>query len=159
MLNEKPDPRDSAGVRVPPPLIHIAALVIGALLQSRWPFPGRFEDGLRWFGFVSIVLGFATLTLSMREFRRSRTSLRPDRPTMLIIERGPYRLSRNPIYVSFALLQAGVGLAVAAPWIVLMTVPAVTIIHWYVILREEAYLLRRFGDTYLSYKSRVRRWL
>jgi protein-S-isoprenylcysteine O-methyltransferase Ste14 len=72
---------------------------------------------------------------------------------------GPYRLSRNPIYLSMILLQVGVGIWTASLWFFILAAVCVALLTWGVILREERYLTRKFGDEYLSYKSRVRRWI
>lgn len=86
-------------------------------------------------------------------------SLPTNRPTPMVVVRGPYRFSRNPIYLAMALLHLGIGAAVDCLWFFGLVVLFVILIGWGVIAREERYLERKFGAEYLAYKARVRRWL
>jgi protein-S-isoprenylcysteine O-methyltransferase Ste14 len=81
------------------------------------------------------------------------------KPTTAIVTKGPFRYSRNPLYVSLTLLYLGVALIINVLWIVLLVVPVLVVMQRGVIGREEAYLERKFGEKYLSYKARVRRWV
>jgi protein-S-isoprenylcysteine O-methyltransferase Ste14 len=80
-------------------------------------------------------------------------------PTAALVTEGPFRYSRNPIYVALTLLYLGVALLINALWILLLVVPAVLVLRYGVIAREEAYLAWKFGDTYRQYTAQVRRWL
>ena len=97
--------------------------------------------------------------LSLREFRAAGTSVRGTERTTAIVRTGPYRFSRNPIYVSFILLMAGLAVWLNDFWLIVTLIPAVGVIATIVIPREEAFLERNFHDEYLSYKGSVRRWL
>ena len=90
--------------------------------------------------------------------RRAGTNVRPDKPTTAIVKDGPYRFTRNPIYLANTVLYVGVTLLFNAFWPLLTLVPFFLLLHWGVVRREERYLEARFGETYLDYKSRVRRW-
>jgi protein-S-isoprenylcysteine O-methyltransferase Ste14 len=92
-------------------------------------------------------------------FLRSRTTLLPHKPSSALIASGPYRFSRNPLYLSSALLYSGLALWFGLFWPLLLLPLALTAIRFYVIAKEESYLERRFGQEYLDYKARVRRWL
>ena len=92
-------------------------------------------------------------------FRRFKTNILPHTPDSAMMDSGPFAHSRNPIYVAFLLLYLGVCLLMDAPVALVFIVPAVLALRYYVIAREEAYLIRRFGATYTEYQSRVRRWL
>jgi protein-S-isoprenylcysteine O-methyltransferase Ste14 len=97
----------------------------------------------------------------VRTFRTAGTPVPGNRPTATIVRTGPYRWSRNPIYLSFSLLQLGVAFWVNSLWLLVTLIPAVALMSFVVIPREreEQYLETRFGSDYLSYKASVRRWL
>jgi protein-S-isoprenylcysteine O-methyltransferase Ste14 len=97
--------------------------------------------------------------LSYREFRRAGTSVRGSERTSTIVRTGPYRFSRNPIYLAFILLVLGLSVWLNNPWLLVTLVPAVGIIAAVVIPREERFLERNFPDQYSSYRAVVRRWL
>lgn len=90
---------------------------------------------------------------------KSGTPLPGNKPTLAIVRSGPFRWSRNPIYLAFVLLHLGVALAYGSTWVVLALVPTATLIHLVVIRKEERYLEARFGNSYLQYKASVRRWI
>jgi len=149
---------DTAGVAAPPPLIHAVGLTAGLLLNAAAPV-GRVPAPMRAIGALPLLAGISFIGLSLREMRRARTNVSPYKPTEALVEAGPYRLSRNPIYVGFALIHAGVGLLTGAAWALVSLVPAVAVIRFGVIDREERYLRRRLGRPYEEYAARVRRWL
>ena len=90
---------------------------------------------------------------------RAKTSFDARKPTSALVTSGIFRVSRNPTYLSLALLQAGLAFAFQSFWLLLLVVPAVALTHWGVVLREERYLDHKFGDEYSQYARRVRRWL
>jgi protein-S-isoprenylcysteine O-methyltransferase Ste14 len=81
------------------------------------------------------------------------------KPTTALVTEGPFRYSRNPSYVALTLLYVGVALLINALWILLLVVPALVVLRYGVIAREEAYLTRKFGEAYRQYTTQVRRWL
>jgi protein-S-isoprenylcysteine O-methyltransferase Ste14 len=95
---------------------------------------------------------------ALREFRNCGTSEDTNVPTTAIVTRGPYRFSRNPMYVSLTLMLVGVGVAANIWWILLMVAPVLVVMHVGVIVREERYLAQKFGQVYQDYKASVRRW-
>ena len=105
-----------------------------------------------------IVAGVVLATLSVREFRRFQTSLRPDRPSTAVVQTGPYRYSRNPMYVAMATVQLGVAILLNNLWILLMLVPAIVATS-VIIAKEERYLEGQLGTAYTRYRASVRRWL
>ena len=150
---------DRAGVVAPPPLVYLGAIVVGAVADRAWRW--RIPTG-RWGALLGALLiaGAVALVLwAVREFKRAETSPKPHKPTTAIVTSGPFRFTRNPIYVSFTLAQLGVALWTASGWILAMLVPALLVIRYGVIAREERYLERKFGDDYLTYKRSVRRWV
>ena len=92
-------------------------------------------------------------------FLHKRTAIRPDRPATTLAVSGPYSLTRNPMYLSLALLYAGIAILYQSIWALVFLLPVLFIIDRRVIVPEELYLERRFGPTYSHYRSRVRRWI
>jgi len=96
---------------------------------------------------------------SIRALRASGTPVRGNQPTTTIVRTGPYRFSRNPVYLSFFLLQLGIAVWSGSVWMLATLVLAAGLISRIVIPKEELYLECKFGSHYLSYRSSVRRWL
>ncbi len=154
---------DSPGIKVLPPLIYIGAFGLGGLVDRLHPWPVTAswsrQELFFWVGVLVCGLGVALDLWSLGLFARSQTSALPFRPASAIVARGPYRFTRNPMYLGMTLNLAGVGLLLGRTWIVLSALLATAIMDRYAIPREERYLERRFGAEYLDYKRRVRRWL
>ena len=110
-------------------------------------------------GALLVVAAVALFSFSVAKFRAAGTPVPARKPTTVIVRVGPYRFSRNPIYLAFSALQLGIAIWVNSLWLLLTLVGAVALIHWVVIRREEDYLERRFGAQYADYKASVRRWL
>ena len=91
--------------------------------------------------------------------RKADTRVETNKPTTTIVANGPYRFTRNPIYIGMFLGQTGLAIGLDNLWVLAALVPFYLVIRYGVVAREEAYLERKFGDVYLGYKSRVRRWL
>ena len=150
-----------ANVWLPPPLFFAAGVVAGLLVQyAVRPFPAPIGRTPRLIaacvvGVAGLGLGLSTLLL----FRRSGQDPRPWKPSPEMILRGPYRFSRNPMYVGMLLLQSSIGLFVDDLWIVLLSVPALILVHYTAVLPEERYLADRFGEAYQNYIGTVRRYL
>ena len=106
-----------------------------------------------------MVVAIALLSSAVAKFRASGTPVPARKPTTVIVRTGPYRFSRNPIYLAFSLLQLGIAIWVNSLWLLATLVAAVALIHYVVVPKEEQYLERRFGTQYLEYKASVRRWL
>ena len=148
-------PQTSSGVRIFPPAIHIVAIAIGFLLQ--WVAPIRIS-GMLVPGVLVLTIAVGLGVSAVILMSRAGTTPNPTRPTTALIIRGPYRFTRNPMYLSWELIVVGVGLAANAPWVILMAVPAALLTRRLVIDKEERYLETKFGAEYLDYKARVRRW-
>jgi protein-S-isoprenylcysteine O-methyltransferase Ste14 len=152
---------DSAGVRFPPPFIYLGALVLGLAAER---FVALRSFGInRWLlvatGALLFAAGAATMLAAAKLFRRLGTHVPPSRPTTLIATTGPYRWTRNPMYLGMALVYAGIAVGFDGA-IALALLPLVLIvIQRQVIAREERYLEAKFGDDYRRYKAEVRRWL
>lgn len=159
---ETAKPPAHAGVRFPPPLIqllHILAGVLAARLVPLNLLPVAAYPIARGVGGVLLVGGLGLFAAAMRQFRRSDIDVRPWMPTSGIMDHGLYAWTRNPIYLSFAIIHLGVAFLVPSAWVALTVIPAALVIRFYVIEREERYLEATFGEAYVRYKGRVRRWL
>jgi protein-S-isoprenylcysteine O-methyltransferase Ste14 len=155
-----PESPDHADVRVFPPAVFVAALAVGGLLH--WILPLRFAAEAGWrvpLGLAVVAAGFAVGAWTFAALVRTNQNPHPATPTPELIQSGPFRLSRNPIYVGMAAVQAGIGIAVGSVWILLLLIPAIAVVQRTVIEREEAYLERKFGESYRAYRGSVRRWL
>ena len=150
---------DHAGVRFPPPFIFLSFLVVGLLLSWARPLPVVPASVAMPLGIAFIVVAIVIMIAGFRELRRHKTTIRPDQPSSTIVKSGPYGFTRNPLYLSLATFYFGIGLWTNSLWIILLLVPLLVVMTREVIAREEAYLERAFGDTYLVYRSEVRRWL
>ena len=104
-------------------------------------------------GVVILIAGFSIL-----QFHRANTDVRPDKPDSALITAGPYRFTRNPLYIVLTLIQITIALWYNNAWILSLAIPSVIVITQYAITREERYLEKLFGQDYLDYKQRVRRW-
>jgi protein-S-isoprenylcysteine O-methyltransferase Ste14 len=141
-----------------PPPIYLTSIVAGLALEFFWPLrlvpPGLSLP----LGAAAIVVALALFVTAVRTFRAAGTPVPGNQPTSAIVRTGPYRYSRNPIYLAFSLLQLGIALCVNSVWLLLTLIPAVLLMSLVVIPREEAYLEARFPAEYLPYKKSVRRW-
>lgn len=142
----------------PPTIYGLSALVAWGLGRVA-PLPMALSEGLRWAGWGVVALAVLIAAAAEISFLRARTATLPTSPTSAIVESGVYRFTRNPMYLAMTLALIGLGLALSSPWFWLVAPAAVRLVTRLAIEREEAYLARKFGDAYLAYKSRVRRWL
>ena len=150
--------RGTAGVIAPPPVIYLACLGLGFAFE--WLMPGaELPAWAQWIGAAVIVAGVALMISFEFAFKRAGTDANPYRPSTALATDGPYRFSRNPAYLGMAITYVGIALAAAAPWALLMLAPAMLVIQYGVIAREERYLERLFGEDYLAYKRTTRRWI
>ena len=150
---------DNAGIRVPPPILLIVAILAGYGLQRLWAL--ELTDWSGWYvaAWALIGVGVVILIGCWVQFYRAKTNIQPHKPSSHLIQSGLYRFSRNPIYVAGLFLQLGIALLMNNLWIVLLVPVSKFVFDRYVIAREESYLERAFGEVYLDYKSSVRRWL
>jgi len=150
-----------ANVRVPPPVIFLVGILAGALLNRFvHAFPVPTGETVRVVTAAGAGLaGLAVIFSAQVLFRRTGQDPRPWKPTPELVERGPYRCSRNPIYLAMVLVQCSVGLALDDFWIVILSLPALLGVHFTAVLPEERYLLASFGESYAGYMARVPRYL
>lgn len=157
------NPGDAAVKRFFPPAVPLATVAAGVALQALWPLDPGFHlgGGLR-YGAGGLIAAAALLVLGVWPillFRRSGQKPEPWEPTPEILEDGPYRFTRNPMYLMMVLLCLGFAVLLWNLWILLLTPLCAWVLQRHAILPEEAYLERTFGEGYLAYKRRVRRWL
>ena len=158
-MNSNGSSPDTAGVRVPPPLIYLAGLAVGFGLEVLLPGTSL-PSAVRWvLGGVIFVAGLGLATSFNTAFARQGTAVEPWKPTTAIVTSGPYRLTRNPAYLSMALMYVGIALLGDALWVLVPLPVVLALIDRGVIAREERYLERKFGREYLDYKGTVRRWI
>ena len=159
MSDDARETPDNPGVIAPPPLIYASALAIGLLANRLYPIAFVPRGLSRVLGWPLIVGGPVVGSLGLREMKRADTNVDPREPTTAIVTGGPYRFTRNPLYLSMTLIYAGItALANALPAALLLPF-VLHIMRRGVIEREERHLERKFGDEYLDYKARVRRWI
>ncbi len=159
--NKAPEPGDRKGaaVKFPPPLIFLIAIIAGFGIDFIWPIELIDSVLLLYLGMVLCLLALYAVILLGLKFRREATSIEPWKPTTKIMTTGFYAYSRNPIYVAFCLIVIGIGLSLNSFWLLISFVPAVVIVFYTAIVKEENYLEEKFGEEYKKYKDKVRRWL
>lgn len=144
---------------VRPPVVYLAAIAIGAGLEFARPLPFLADVLAAPLGIVLVVFAVALFAASVGSFKAAGTPVPGNEATTTIVRSGPYRFSRNPIYLAFSLLHLGIAVWVNSLWLVVMLIACVAVMGLVVIPREEEYLERRFGAEYLGYKKSVRRWV
>ena len=158
-MREPSDPAERTGVRLPPMLFYAVGILGGWALGHVWPLPIPGDVFVPLVGALWIAAGGALASWGVFTFRRARTTVNPFGGTTAVVAAGPYRYTRNPMYLGVACVQIGVGLVLREGWVLLMLPPVLAIIDLHVIRREEAYLERKHGDAWTDYARRVRRWL
>ncbi len=150
-------------VRFQPPLLFATTLLIGIGLQWWVPlalaFPGAAKLPAIAVGFALVAAGVGLAAWAITTLARARTPVNPNLPPTRLVVSGPYRHSRNPIYLAFCLVLPGLGLLLGNGWLVLLTACTVPALNWGVISREEHKLEAHYGADYRSYREKVRRWV
>lgn len=154
---------DTAGVIARPPLLFLAALLLGFAADHLLPLPVP-RIGLVHWASASIagslvLIGIAIFVAGIRNFSSAATPVQGTKPTRALVTTGIHGWSRNPIYLGMFLVYGGIGIAARSPWVLVLMLPLAITIRYGVVTREEAYLERRFGDAYRDYKASVRRWV
>jgi protein-S-isoprenylcysteine O-methyltransferase Ste14 len=154
-------PADNPGVITWPPLIAIGALLIG--VAADWLAPLRFVSraGLPLRGVVAalvFVLGGWIALRAKGVFDAAGTNVEPWKPATALATSGVYARSRNPMYVGTWVMAVGLALGFASDWGMLLLIPALAVLHYGVVLREERYLTAKFGEPYRDYLARVPRY-
>jgi protein-S-isoprenylcysteine O-methyltransferase Ste14 len=150
---------DTAGVAVRPPVLYLATLVAGGLLDLVFPAPmPEFAFRLHVAAMV-LILGAGLLVACFRRFSAAGTNVPTWMPTTALVTSGPYGVSRNPIYLGLTLVYLALALGYGSWWPIVLLAPVLIVMRYGVIGREERYLEAKFGDAYRAYRSSVRRWI
>lgn len=150
---------DNPGVVAPPPLIYLGAFLIVLVGRWLWPMPVDPDGRGLWTGLAMFALGVVAAIWGRRTMEAAGTNINPARPAKTIVSSGPFRYSRNPLYLCLTLMYLGLTLAVNTWWGFVVLIPLIIVMHAGVVLREERYLEKKFGEPYRQYRARVRRYL
>ena len=159
---ERPHPAASPNVRVPPPFVFVAGWVAAWLLHQRLPFEidgGGASMPQQAVGIVLLASGLTLMGWALATFARARTPIVPVRPARVLVRTGPFRFSRNPMYVGMTAAYVGLAVLVNQAWPILFLPTVLIVLLFGVIRREERHLHSAFPDEYAAYCRRVRRWL
>lgn len=153
--------KDRADIKVPPPLLFFACLGAGVFLDYLYPFqiiscPWAFRIVS---GCLLIAVSGLIAVGAFRALINCKTPFNPAKPTLKIVCEGPFRYSRNPLYLALLLLLGGIAALRCSLWLVCAEITLFSLLEYFAIRPEEKYLADKFGDEYLEYKSSVRRWL
>ena len=150
---------DSPRVIVFPPIIFYGTFLLGTLAQWVWPLRLASGSFARIAGSLLIAVGVGLAGWGSYTMKKAGTNVMPSKPALAIVSSGPFRFTRNPLYLANALIYLGLTLLTNVFWALLFFVPMLVLVDWGVIRREERYLEAKFGEGYLAYKRSVRRWL
>jgi protein-S-isoprenylcysteine O-methyltransferase Ste14 len=153
------DKNDNPNVIAPPPLIFLSGLISGGIVSWFYPYQMFSRGDSIILGSFIIIPSVAIIALIWRQMKQSKTNIEPWKPTIKILDSGFYKYSRNPIYVAMAVIYFGASILFGSVWSFAFLPIVLLIINNFVILREEKYLESKFGEDYLDYKKRVRRWI
>lgn len=149
---------DNPGVIVFPPLLFGGTLILGLLLHRLMPHSVLSPYVARSFGVLLIVVSIVIARWGQATMRKAGTNVNPYKPSLAIVTGGPFRFSRNPLYLCLFGMYVGISLLFNALWALLLVVPLFFVTDYGIVHREERYLEAKFGDPYRTYKAHVRRW-
>jgi protein-S-isoprenylcysteine O-methyltransferase Ste14 len=157
MISERS--KDSPEVISYPPAVYAGAFGLGALLNWLVPLRSYVCESSHIAGWIMGFLGTMLGLWGVHAFHRAGTAVRPRRPVTALVTNGPFRYSRNPLYVGMTIIYLGMTLQLGSWWPLATLIPALAMVHWRIVLREEQFLENRFGENYRAYKAHVRRWI
>jgi protein-S-isoprenylcysteine O-methyltransferase Ste14 len=150
---------DHPRIIAPPPLLYLAAVIAAVVLHWYWPIALMEPVAATWLALSVVLVGLAVNVWGAFTMRRVRTAINPYQPTSHIVDTGPFRWTRNPLYLGMDLLFVGISLWLNSLWCAPVFVVLLLVMHYGVILREERYLEGRFDEAYRRYCARVRRYI
>jgi protein-S-isoprenylcysteine O-methyltransferase Ste14 len=150
---------DNPGVVFRPPFIYLIAFVVVLVLRWFRPMPIFGQAVALWLGLAGVALGVGIAIWGRRTMQAAGTNINPSLPATTIVSSGPFRYSRNPLYLALTLLYLGLTVAFDTWWGLVVLIPVLLVMHLGVVLREERYLDQKFGESYRRYRSEVRRYL
>ena len=151
--------KDHADVKIHPPVLLLLHLLAAFLLNKLLALPFVFPKFLEWVGYALVLIGLGLAFSAASGFMRARTTLDPHGSVSNIVTSGPYRFTRNPIYLGFVCFLIGFLFIFKSYWGLILSPIFIVLMNTLVIQHEEAYLEKKLGEQYTSFKSRVRRWL
>jgi protein-S-isoprenylcysteine O-methyltransferase Ste14 len=149
---------DSPGVIVFPPFLYAGTMVLGLVLHFLFPVEPLHALPARILGAVLFVASGLLARWGKKTMVRTGTNVRPDLPATVLVLDGPFRFTRNPLYLATTGLYIAVALLVDDLWPMVLLVPMLAVLEWGIVRREERYLEMKFGEPYRAYKAQVRRW-
>jgi protein-S-isoprenylcysteine O-methyltransferase Ste14 len=150
---------DHPGVIALPPLLFLGFLAGGVVLNLLRPLPIATSIATRIAGGVLVLIGLSLAIWGRKTMTRSGTNVNPRQPTTALVLTGPFRYIRNPLYVAMFLMYTGLALLINTAWMIVLIAILFPLMHWGVVLREERYLERKFGEAYSRYCAVTRRWV
>lgn len=154
---------DTAGVIMAPMAMLLVAIITSAALEFIVPVAFLPEPGpgswSSWLGALLFAAGYGIAILGRRAFTRAGTNVFPHLPALRLVTSGPYRFTRNPMYLGVLAAFAGIVLAFSLEIGIVVLVLLALALHFGVVLREERYLTRKFGAPYEEFARRTRRWI
>jgi protein-S-isoprenylcysteine O-methyltransferase Ste14 len=156
---DSPSKADHPGVIALPPLLFLSFLVGGVVLNLLRPLPVASSPAPRIVGILIFLIGLSLGIWGRKMMTRAGTNVNPREPTTALVVTGPFRYSRNPLYVALFVMYIGLALALNTLWPVVLLAVLFPLMHWGVVLREERYLNQKFGEVYSRYCAVTRRWI
>ncbi len=158
-MTEKQKDSPNINKNIHPPFVALFYIIVTMVLKRFIPIPYHVNASIQYIGLAMTFIGFMLGVGAFIEFRKARTTLDPHGSVKSLVTGGIYRITRNPIYLGFLFMVIGFPLNIDSLWGIVAAPFYVMTINRLVIEKEEAYLEKKFGEAYTSYKSRVRRWL
>ncbi len=149
---------DHPNVLAKPPVIFFVFMIISFILKKQYPAE-LWQGPLRALGIPLVFTGFTLMLISARLFLKFETNINPFQPALKLVTTGPYRYSRNPMYIGLSIMYAGIAIVWSNPWMLISLAPLLFVLYFGIIIPEEIYLERKFGNEYQAYKKSVRRWI
>jgi len=156
--NKSDEQEATTGIRVIPPLIYLVGIIVGLVLEYLWK---SYKLSVVFRVSVSLMLLIVSVVLiglTLKQFKSSKTPFDVRKSASSLITDGPFQFSRNPGYIALTLLYMAFGILLSNMWVLVLVVPILLIVDIHIIRKEEANLLAVFGDHYIEYQSKVRRW-
>ncbi|MEM1131214.1 MAG: isoprenylcysteine carboxylmethyltransferase family protein [Pseudomonadota bacterium] len=160
--DRKDSGKDAPDIVILPPVLD--ALAIAAAVGLEWliPLPILPERFTAWsvaVGVIILAVGGGLALWGILSFLRAKTNILPTQPSLVIVETGPFRFTRNPMYIGVTGFLIALGFIFSLDWALILAPIVFGILHFGVVLREETYLAEKFGAPYVAYLERTRRWI
>lgn len=150
---------DTPGVLIFPPLLPVGTLLLSVALNFIWPLHLPGSIWIKVAAGVLFICGIALAGWGHKTMVRAGTNVPPNKPTLLIVTNGPFRFTRNPLYIGGTCVYLALTLVLNLGWALIFLVPMLLVLNWGIVAREERYLEKKFGAPYIAYKASVPRWI